>query len=659
MNRGIDIGVTGQPIGGETHYSAGRGFRPWGIGWGVVIASVLGILAVVLVLTAWMHDDAYITFRTIDNFVNGYGLTWNVAERVQAYTNPLWMFLVTLVYLCTREVYFSSIALSLGITLLAAAIVSLRVSTAPFTAVLVLLGLLASKPFIDFSTSGLENPLTHLLLIVFFAKYFTGDRNRGTLMWLSFVAALSAINRLDTILLYLPALLFCVVCCDNKKNAWVILPGVSPLFLWLAFATFYYGSPFPNSAFAKLSAGIDSPDLAAQGWIYLKSGFSRSPVTLIAMAGAVAAAVYARSAKLIVGSLGILLYIGYVVRVGGDYMEGRFLAAPFVMAITFLSQHRFRPALTEGTMIAGTALVIGLVWPTCPLRSGMNYGADPSKFYWNEGIADEREGYYQKTGLLVQSNDQPIPNHPWVREGLDARLAGKRVVTRAGIGFFGFFAGPQVHVVDYHGLSDPLLARLPTMTPKKWRIGHFIRPIPEGYIASLESGDNVLTEELLREYYGRLRFITRGNLWDWTRLKTIVDMNLGRYEHLIQSYVSQPVRVRLSDFRHPRPQGTPYRAPGNMLLRQPGLVIDMEELRHTEIIELSSDSNDEYLLEFLRDSTVVASHVVPIRRIPEGGLRVDTIYVPREAFEPGFNFVHITGQGGDMTYSVGHLRLLR
>ena len=53
----------------------------------------LSLFSMALVRTAWVGDDAYFTFRTIDNFVHGYGLRWNIAERVQAYTHPLWMLL--------------------------------------------------------------------------------------------------------------------------------------------------------------------------------------------------------------------------------------------------------------------------------------------------------------------------------------------------------------------------------------------------------------------------------------------------------------------------------------------------------------------------------------------------------------------------------------
>jgi arabinofuranosyltransferase len=54
-----------------------------------LLALLLLAYAVVLVRTAWMCDDAFITLRTVDNFVQGYGLVWNVGERVQVYTHPL------------------------------------------------------------------------------------------------------------------------------------------------------------------------------------------------------------------------------------------------------------------------------------------------------------------------------------------------------------------------------------------------------------------------------------------------------------------------------------------------------------------------------------------------------------------------------------------
>jgi arabinofuranosyltransferase len=70
-----------------------------------VIAGGLAAMLVVLIRTAWMSDDAYITMRTVDNFVNGFGLRWNVVERVQAFTHPAWLMLITPFYAVTREAF--------------------------------------------------------------------------------------------------------------------------------------------------------------------------------------------------------------------------------------------------------------------------------------------------------------------------------------------------------------------------------------------------------------------------------------------------------------------------------------------------------------------------------------------------------------------------
>ncbi len=77
-----------------------------------LIAAALALFLLELIRTAWVCDDAYITFRTVDNFVHGYGLRWNVDERVQGFTHPLWMLVVSLAYVVTREAYFTAIALA-------------------------------------------------------------------------------------------------------------------------------------------------------------------------------------------------------------------------------------------------------------------------------------------------------------------------------------------------------------------------------------------------------------------------------------------------------------------------------------------------------------------------------------------------------------------
>ena len=129
----------------------------------------LSLVAFLLVLlrTAWVGDDVYITLRTVDNFVNGYGLRWNVAERVQSFTHPLWMFLFVTVYAPTRDAYLTALTISLAASLLTFWLVARRDGFAALGLVILLL----SKAFADYSASGLENPLTHLLLVLFFVFF--------------------------------------------------------------------------------------------------------------------------------------------------------------------------------------------------------------------------------------------------------------------------------------------------------------------------------------------------------------------------------------------------------------------------------------------------------------------------------------------------------
>src|SRR5579872_3088492 len=88
-----------------------------------LMAVAFALFVVVLLRNAWLGEDAYIGLRTVENFIYGDGLTWNVSERVQAYTCPLWILLHCAVCFVTREAYYTSIFLSLIVSLLAVAVV--------------------------------------------------------------------------------------------------------------------------------------------------------------------------------------------------------------------------------------------------------------------------------------------------------------------------------------------------------------------------------------------------------------------------------------------------------------------------------------------------------------------------------------------------------
>jgi arabinofuranosyltransferase len=114
----------------------------------------------------------------------------------------------------------------------------------------------------------------------------------------------------------------------------------------------------------------------------------------------------------------------------------------------------------------------------------------------------------------------------WVADGVRAKKDGARVSVYRNIGYYGYFAGPGVHVIDPYGIGDPLLARLPFDPSSGWASGHFLRQVPEGYQeAALDGG--VVKNPAIQEYWQKLELVTRGPLFTRARWREIARFNLG------------------------------------------------------------------------------------------------------------------------------------
>jgi len=503
---------------------------------------LFALFSAVIIKNAWLSDDAFITFRAVDNLASGYGPVWNVAERVQAFTHPLWLLLLGLGYAVTGEIYYTSLLLSVVLALATALLLTGRLALSTTGALLCLLILTLSKAFVDFSTSGLENSLTHLLLVFYAVLYYRGQPGLRWLFGLAIVAALGAVNRMDALLLFGPALLFAIYKVRRWRALFVVAGGFAPFWLWEAFSLFYYGFPFPNTAYAKLNTEIPSLELAQQGVFYLLNSVGVDPITLITIGVAIVltvATVYGQRlpnpqspnpqspiSNLPI-ALGIILYLLYIIRIGGDFMTGRFLSAPLVCAVVILARQPL-PPLGEMSALLIFLLVtgIGLLNPTqSPLLSNATYNVGAVD---NKGIADERGHYFQRYGLLAANRLNRL-----IEQGRVQGTRDPEIYTHCGIGLRGFSANPHTHIIDFCGLADPLLARLPTRHDPDFRIGHPIRSLPDGYFATLRTGQNVLADVNLAAYYEKLTLLTRGELWSAARLRAIWAFNTGQYERLI------------------------------------------------------------------------------------------------------------------------------
>src|SRR5437773_4317991 len=214
------------------------------------------VFLVVLVRTAWINDDAYVSFRTIDNALHGFGLRWNVIQRVQTYTHPLWLLVMTAAAAVTGDVYYTAIAVTLILSLAAVALIGLKLSPSAPAAALGFSALVLSRSFVEYSTSGLENPLSHLLLVVYLAMWIATPKDRPTprrVLALTLLASLCMVNRLDLGILIAPSLAVVVMAKGARRRWTMVLAGLLPLVAWELFAIIYYGFPVPNTAYAKLA----------------------------------------------------------------------------------------------------------------------------------------------------------------------------------------------------------------------------------------------------------------------------------------------------------------------------------------------------------------------------------------------------------------------
>ncbi|MCV6638973.1 hypothetical protein [Candidatus Albibeggiatoa sp. nov. NOAA] len=504
----------------------------------IVLLFLFAIFTVILIRTAWLSDDALITFKTVINFTSGYGLVFNLGERVQAYTHTLWFFVLSFFYYFIGNIYYTTFLVSITTSMLAVYLLANRIAIHFTSTLWVFVLLLFSSAFIDFSTSGLENPMSFLLISVYFMCFvkLQNDEYRKGLTLLVFVFSLLFLNRPDIILIGLPLLIYAtfksfIVNQSIIKLLFQYALGLILLLAWEIFSIFYYGFPLPNTAYAKLGTGIQQSELYYQGLSYFLDSIQYDPITLIVIFAALALSFARKHTVQILLSLGIILYLLYILKIGGDFMSGRFFAVPFFTALIILSlikfqnNHIFLVVLSISIVVGFSSIQIN---GSSILRGEIYHSeVDPNSFIRkNTGIADERKFYHLKGyGFLTAKEghfEQKINNYEDTYVHLNSILQ-----VCGGLGEYSMTNKLDVYILDTCALSDPLLSRLPIKNIHHWRAGHFQRAVPDGYRESIFTNENLIEKPELKLLYDDIRLITRGDLFDRQRLITIAKINLG------------------------------------------------------------------------------------------------------------------------------------
>lgn len=431
------------------------------------LANIHWLLPVLLILYFRTHlpaiicDDAFITMKSALNLAQGRGMMFNLDQRIWLVTTPIWAFL-----LAAGRFFVSDIILSAKIW---GAIfeVCFLVSVVHLGRVLsgnrwvgMLLGILiATNPVYVFTSfSGMEISLSLFMITLTFILIAEGKYG-----WSLVTAAFAVWVRFDNLLIFAVALVSMLVL--NRKNGsigrWtkrliapVVIIGAYFLFGYLSF-----GDLIPTSVQAK---SIHGAPIFTPGWwegvniivnefrkvIVGESGgwfVAKTPLWIMvipAIAGIVRLVIGKNRASLPL-IVFTMLYAAMFIASGNFYAQFfPWYFVPILLGVFFLAADGIMvfiewiaKFLTNriSMNVAGTvAVVIGILWIFVMLGPMQ---ADGEHF---QAASDLRERSYAATTL-------------WLSNHLDEG----GMIASLEIGVIGFFARPDIRILDLFGILRP------------------------------------------------------------------------------------------------------------------------------------------------------------------------------------------------------------
>jgi arabinofuranosyltransferase len=279
----------------------------------------------------------------------------------------------------------------------------------------------------------------------------------------------------------------------------------------------------------------------------------------------------ARKYKILSFSLSI--YLVYIITTGGDFMGGRFYSVPFLLSVlliidVLMNKKNFfeikylifrSVSFTNAWLLVISVIIYNIISPVTPvkyffLRSIKNLNENsqtvksiPSIFdiknqYNRTFINGDKSYYFWDSNLLFYSRKgYPIfPSHAQRdKSTCDSCRNDKNMVLIKGGGIYGFCFGPTKFLIDAQSLSDPLIARLPPPDLSDgFFVAHFTKGIPAGYPESCSANKNLIEDQKLREYYEKIRTITRGDIFSLKRFQYIFELNFTHQRKYMEIYKS-------------------------------------------------------------------------------------------------------------------------
>ncbi len=211
-------------------------------------------------------EDAYITYRYAENFVNIGSLVYNEGEFINAMTSPFHAILSASLFYVTGDTVLGNKFLALLLLLFSAVLVWYRFRNHPLWQLLALILILMPPSVLIWTFGGLETPvLLFLATVTVLLVERRSPLDLNLLCLIFFLAGLAFLTRYDSILFFLPVTIYAASKTKSIKHVVIAMAGASVLPLaWLFVSVYYYGDLLPTSFYVKAPKG-DLWDLIFNG----------------------------------------------------------------------------------------------------------------------------------------------------------------------------------------------------------------------------------------------------------------------------------------------------------------------------------------------------------------------------------------------------------
>jgi arabinofuranosyltransferase len=477
----------------------------------------------------WVDEDALINFRIIDNLLAGHGPVFNLGERVEAYTSPLWLFTLAGLHVVIPFVTLEWLSVGVGIVATVVGVVLggrgvQRLGASRRECPVLPLGLLIFASVAatwEFATSGLEMGMAFGWIGLCFWTLVRTENQRKSATLCAFCIGLGPLVRPELVFMSVIFLvgLGVVVAAPNWKGPVAVgRRFVLPLIIALALPVLYelwrmayFGLLVPNTALAK--SGTSS--WWSQGFTYLWNFLGPYALWIPLMFGATLVALRAHRwwrhedlvgvTVLITPIVAGLVDALYVVRLGGDYMHARLLMPGFfsLCLVVYIGGVELRTAVARslmGGIVAWSVVSIGL----------LRFDSGPFGAANAQGISNVRDAQISDTGdphpidvssyahtfgwrlaglaykKIADSSERPrllvitnvyllLPKGHIVpaRSNFRFRLA----VNPTAIGETGYLSGSNVYIFDALSLANPIGSHF--IVRHHGRVGHekYVGPV--------------------------------------------------------------------------------------------------------------------------------------------------------------------------------------